>query len=92
MVEKVSGVLKGTSLLFVLVIAGFALCTFAPPVSAEAVEEGPLKRKDWTISVIPYLWTLALEGKVGVRNVEAEVDVPFSDVVSELNKLVVKLH
>jgi hypothetical protein len=85
MVEKVSGILKGTNLLVVLAIAGFAVCTFAPGVSAETVEEGPLKRNDWTISVVPYLWATALDGEIGVGNVEAEVDVPFSDLLSELN-------
>jgi hypothetical protein len=71
--------------LVVLAIAGFLLCTFAPPVSAETVEEGPLKRNDWTISVVPYLWALALDGELGILDVEADVDVPFSDLLDHLN-------
>jgi hypothetical protein len=55
MAEKVSGILKGPNLLVVLAIVGFALFAFASLVSAETVEEGPLKRNDWTISVVPYL-------------------------------------
>ena len=85
MVAKVSEILERTSFLVALAIAGLALCTFAPPVSAETVEEGPLKKNDWTISVVPYLWALALDGDVGIRDVEAEVDVPFSDLLENLN-------
>lgn len=54
MVDHVSGILKRTKGVVVLAIAAFILCTFAPPVSAETVEEGPLKKNGWTISVAPW--------------------------------------
>ena len=85
MVEKVTGILGRTSLLFILAIADFALCTFAVPVSGETVEEGPLKRNDWTISVIPYLWALSPDGELGIRDLEQDLDVPFSDLLENLN-------
>jgi len=85
MVEKVSKIRKRMNHLTVLAIAGFVLYGFAPPVSAETVEEGPLKRNGWTISVVPYLWATALDGDIGVGNVETEVEVPFSDLLSELS-------
>ena len=69
----------------VLTMAYFALCAFAPPAWAELVDQGPLKRNNWTISVVPYLWALALDGEIGILDVEADVDVPFSDLLDNLN-------
>jgi hypothetical protein len=85
MVRVVPGILKGKSLIVVLAIAGLALGLFAPPLSAEPVEEGPLKRNDWTLSVVPYLWALALDGKLGIGDLEQDLDVPFSDLAEQLN-------
>ena len=42
-VKSVSGFLKGTRVLVVLVIAGFMLLAFSQPVSAETAEEGLVK-------------------------------------------------
>jgi hypothetical protein len=85
MIAKIPRNLRRTNLLVVLAVVGLALCAVAPPLSAETVEEGPLKRNDWTISVVPYLWATALDGELGVGSVEADVEVPFSDLLSQLN-------
>ena len=85
MVEDVSGILKRTKVLLVPIIAGFAFLELVAPVSAESAEEGPLKRNGWTISVVPYLWTLSLDGEVGVKGVEADVDVSFGDILKDLD-------
>jgi hypothetical protein len=69
----------------VLAMACFALCAFAPPAWAESVDQGPLKRNNWTISVVPYLWALSLGGDVGVKGVDADVDLAFGDILKKLN-------
>ena len=47
MAEDVSGTLKRTQVLLVLVIAGLALFASKTPVSAQSVEEGSLKRNGY---------------------------------------------
>jgi len=74
-----------TRILVFLALAGFAVSVCAPAVSAESVEEGPLKRNDWTISVTPYLWCLALDGELGVKGLETDVEMPFKDLLKDLN-------
>ena len=87
MVDHVSGILKRTSPLVVLAIAGFALCAFAPVVSAESVEEGPLKRNDWTISVAPYLWALSIDGELGLEGLHTDLDLPIYEILYGLSSM-----
>lgn len=46
----------------------------------EAARLAPLE-----ISVTPYVWATALDGSVGVRGSDADVDSSFSDIVEKLN-------
>ena len=90
MLENVSEILRRRKVFFLLTFAGFVLCAFAPPLSAESlstepVEEGPLKRNNWTISVVPYLWALSLDGEVTLKGHEADVEMPFGDILEQLN-------
>jgi hypothetical protein len=39
----------------------------------------------WTFLVAPYLWAISLDGNAGVRGLDADVDVPFSDAVKDLS-------
>jgi hypothetical protein len=84
--QVVSRTLTRSAILLVLMIVGFALFLSVTPVSAESVEEGPLKRNGWTISVAPYLWALSLDGELAVKEVKTDVSVPFRDLVKELNQ------
>jgi len=77
-----------TRILFFLALAGFAVGVCAPAVSAESVEEGPLKRNDWTISVAPYLWGTALDGELGLVGIDTDVDVPIKDILKSLNSMI----
>ncbi len=88
MVDHVSGILKRTKVVVVLAMVGFVFCAFAPAVSAETVEEGPLKRNGWTISVAPYLWGIALDGELGLEGIETDVDVPLKDLLKSLNSMI----
>jgi hypothetical protein len=87
MVRSVSGILKETMILVVLAVASFVLFAFAPAVSAETVEEGPLKRNGWTISVAPYIWGTSLDGELGLEGIETDIDVPLKDVLKSLNSM-----
>ncbi len=88
MVDHVSGLLKRTKVVVVLAMVGFVFCAFAPAVSAETVEEGPLKRNGWTISVAPYLWGISLDGELGLEGIETDVDVPLKDLLKSLNSMI----
>ena len=87
MVRSVSGILKETMILVVLAVVSFVLFAFAPAVSAETVEEGPLKRNGWTISVAPYIWGTSLDGELGLEGIETDIDVPLKDVLKSLNSM-----
>jgi hypothetical protein len=87
MVRSVSGILKETMILVVLAVISFVLFAFAPAVSAETVEEGPLKRNGWTISVAPYIWGTSLDGELGLEGIETDIDVPLKDVLKSLNSM-----
>ena len=39
----------------------------------------------WQVVVAPYLWALSLDGNAQVGALEADVDAPFSDTLSNLN-------
>ncbi len=84
MVENVSGILKRAKVLAAVAFAGLAFCAFAPAVSAETVEEGPLKRNGWEISVIPYLWVPSIDGTITLRGQKEDVDVNPLNIVDEL--------
>lgn len=85
--QRRTGALKGVKVLVTLAIAGLAFCAFAPAVSAESVEEGPLKRNGWTLSVAPYIWGTALDGELGLVGIETDVDVPLKDILKSLNSM-----
>ena len=77
-----------TRILCFLALAGFAVSVCAPAVSAEEpVEEGPLKRNDWTISVAPYIWGISLDGTLGLEGLETDLDVPLKEVLKSLNSM-----
>src|SRR6187431_466906 len=39
----------------------------------------------WSLRLALYGWMQSLNGTIGVRGIESEVDVPFSDVLKKLN-------
>lgn len=44
----------------------------------------PLQAEEWKHELSPYLWGSAMEGTTGVRSVEADVDLSFSDILDNL--------
>jgi len=79
------GTLQRKRIFFFLALVGFALCAFAPPVSSESVEEGPLKRNGWSISVVPYVFAISLDGTMGALGLEEEAEAPFKDILKDLS-------
>jgi hypothetical protein len=39
----------------------------------------------WTVSLAPYLWLASMDGDAAVGGVQADVDVPFSDLLEDLS-------
>ena len=47
-------------------------------------ERPPPSPSDWQFEVTGYLFASAMEGDTGIRNIDAEVDVDFSDLVDKI--------
>lgn len=41
--------------------------------------------KKWRFSITPYIWLIGLDGDVGVRGVESDVDVGFDDLLENMD-------
>jgi hypothetical protein len=39
----------------------------------------------WTVTLAPYLWAASMDGNAAVGGIEADVDVPFSDLLKDLS-------
>ena len=51
-------------------------------------ESEPVKintQDDWSITIIPYLWMLAIDGDVAVKGTKSPISVNFGDVLDNLN-------
>lgn len=81
---KMSGVrVAASALLLSAATAGsaFGADLGAPP--AEAPVE-PVK-SEWSVIVSPYLWAASLNGEGAMRGRPVNIDVPFSDVIKDLD-------
>ncbi len=59
-----------------VILAGVCLTQYA---QAQDFPSAP----DWKVTA--YLWTMALDGTVGIGPIEADMDLSFSDLLSDLN-------
>ena len=52
-----------------------------------AYGEGPNKTDsdEWQFSITPYLWAVGLNGDMTVKGVDSDVDVSFSDILTNLD-------
>ncbi|MCJ7593187.1 MAG: hypothetical protein MUO52_00260 [Desulfobacterales bacterium] len=65
---------------FVVVVAVFIMAVVCTPaVASEPDEDG------WEFAFTPYLWALSLDGSATVKGHKSDVDMSFSDIVSEMN-------
>ena len=57
-----------------------AVVTLAAPQAA--AQSGP---NGWEFSIAPYLVAAGMDGSITVKGIEADVDVPFSDIIDNLD-------
>ena len=66
-----------------LEVLGMALVAAAgAPASAQTT--APAEPDRWTVTMSPYLWATSLTGNTSSGGVDADVDLPFSDIVDNL--------
>jgi hypothetical protein len=58
---------------------GWLLALPASPALADDVDEG------WEFSFAPYLWALSIDAEVAAGGATTDVDVPFSEILRDLN-------
>jgi hypothetical protein len=68
----------------VLLLIFFLVFVAAAPASLPAQEQ-PDEGSDWRYSIATYMWALSMKGDVTVKGNKSDVDIPFSDVLDELN-------
>jgi len=62
----------------------FVLFIAVAPLSLPAQEQ-PDEESDWRYSIASYMWALSMKGDVTVKGNKSDVDIPFSDILDELN-------
>jgi hypothetical protein len=66
-------------------LAIFNLPALAGPPSPVVPMPPPVADSGWQFRFAPYLWAQGLDGASGVRGLEGDVNVDFSDIVSDLD-------
>jgi len=64
------------------ILVGFGIAAIALTGSGAAAQSSS---GEWQYNIAPYLWAAGMDGAITVKGVEADVDVPFSDVISDLD-------
>ena len=69
------------------ILAAVMLVLVIGLVCPMAYGEGPNKTDadDWQFSITPYLWAVGLNGDMTVKGVDSDVDVNFSDILTNLD-------
>jgi hypothetical protein len=60
-------------------IAAAAVTLASPQAAAQSGSNG------WEFSIAPYLVAAGMDGSITVKGIEADVDVPFSDIIDKLD-------
>jgi hypothetical protein len=61
------------------------LSSLAGPANPPPMPPPDGARTGWSFRAAPYLWALGLDGDIAVRGLEVGVDLPFSDILSDLD-------
>ncbi len=75
--------MKAKLILTSLVLTSIPALAGPPP--AAPMSPPPATDSGWSFRIAPYLWAQGLEGTMGVRGLTGDVDLPFSDIVSDLD-------
>jgi hypothetical protein len=65
-----------------ILLAGCVLLTYAQTAWGQGADD----RNSWKFEIAPYLFASSLNGTVGLRGVQADVDMPFEDIFDRLDK------
>jgi opacity protein-like surface antigen len=65
--------------------ASFAIGGTQPDAKSPALPPPAVASSLWEVTVRPYGWLAGVEGTVGVRGYTAETDIPFKDILSNLD-------
>jgi hypothetical protein len=70
-------------------LAGLAVAAIlgvATPAAGQPAEPPASTTTDrWSVTVAPYLWATSMDGTASVGGTEADVDLPFGDIVEDLS-------
>jgi len=69
--------MKSTTLLGLLAAAVITLV--APQAAAQS------SSNEWEFAIAPYLWVAGMDGTMSIANQDLEIDVPFSDIIDNLD-------
>lgn len=75
--------MKATQILTALVLTSLPALAGPPPVAP--APPPPPAASGWEFRFAPYLWVQAVEGTVGVRGLEGDVDMGFDDILGDLD-------
>jgi hypothetical protein len=62
-----------------------SLILFSPLSSAASTSQKATLDDEWVIWAAPYLWGLSMDGDAQIGDEGADVDVPFSDILDDIN-------
>src|SRR4051794_16718031 len=78
--------IKSIGILLGAIIAVAANTLRAGPLDVvEQNHRPPPTDNQWSFRLAMYGWMQSLDGTIGIRGIESEVDVPFSDILEQLN-------
>ena len=61
------------------------LLLFVPEMFGQTAAPQPSSSEGWQFQVVPYLWGLSLDGRVGVGDRSADVNASFSNILDHLH-------
>ncbi len=63
----------------IAMLAVIVMTMVGSPAAAQSDSDG------WEFTIAPYLWAAGMDGTITINRIDADVDVPFSDILSDLD-------
>ena len=79
--------MKIRRLILSLIVAIGSTSFAGPPASLVEKNPAPVttEERPWSFGLIMYGWMQSLDGTIGVRGIDADIDIRFKDILKELN-------
>ena len=74
--------MKSRSVFVLLALAGVIMAGSPVAARTDSTEPDP---GGWNYTVAPYLWAAGIDGTLTINRIQAGVDVPFSDILNDLD-------